>query len=259
LFGLSTAYYLSFWSYFNVNVLQYMAVEDIIKGIAYPLRFAGGLVVGLVLFTVLSASLAFLFGKSQHVQKSGLAISLGNTLLAGGAYYFFADNWLLGMILSIALSVLVMALYYTMDTVHNAQVAAASTPLATTAEHPITTLFDLFLQYSAVLLSINAIIAGQVEARAIHSGRAYNYILAEDLPRDKIATTEPYLIYLGAISEKYIFLDRKGNERFIIDKGELPVLRVHAFEVEDTSAKAHFEQCVGLSLPPFKRGRFLPK
>ena len=161
--------------------------------------------------------------------------------------------------LSIALSVLVMALHYTFDTIHEARVAAAAATTTAATEHPITSLLDLFLQYSAALLSVNAIIAGQEEARASHSGREYNYVLAEDLPRDKVATTEPYLIYLGAISEKYIFLDRKGNERFIIDKGELPVLRLHAFEVVDTLARTHFSQCTGTSLTPLERGILLPK
>ena len=40
LFAISSCYYLVFWSMFNVDIFQYIAIEDIIKGVAYPMRSA---------------------------------------------------------------------------------------------------------------------------------------------------------------------------------------------------------------------------
>jgi len=49
LFVLSIAYYLSFWIHFDINIFKYIELQDITKGIAYPLRFAA---VGIVLLVV---------------------------------------------------------------------------------------------------------------------------------------------------------------------------------------------------------------
>ncbi|HEX8350378.1 MAG TPA: hypothetical protein VF598_10485, partial [Hymenobacter sp.] len=40
LFVISSSYYLSFWSRLNIDVFQYIEIEDIIKGVAYSLRTA---------------------------------------------------------------------------------------------------------------------------------------------------------------------------------------------------------------------------
>jgi hypothetical protein len=252
LFVLSTAYYLSFWSFFNLNVFPYIAVEDIIKGIAYPLRYGGVWIIGIVLFIIaLFAASTIADGNSEGSLQSRarwiLGLLVGSFLVAATVYMVYADNNMLGMIFSITLSLVLLFLYYVIDAEHDRNKKAAD------EEHPLSIASNGFVLYSAILLSINAIVSGQVEARAIHSGKRYNYILTKDMPKDKISTSDPYLIFLGAVSEKYILIDKAENERYIIDKDELPDLKFHYYDYTDSASKAHFRHCFAPATTPAKR------
>jgi hypothetical protein len=237
LFGLATAYYLSYWGFFSINAFPYLAVEDIIKGVAYPLRYGGVWLLGAVAFVLLVFIADSLTGPLPKRGKRLLAIFLAFAVIAAVTYVQFADNNIMGMVFSILLSMPLMMLYFIVDMEHERTSARNSN-----AEHPLTTASNAMLVYAGIFLSINAIVAGQVEARAIHSGRRFSYMLSKDLPADKITTKKPYLIFLGAVGEKYIFIDSKEDERFILDKDELPALRLHNYDEADSATKQQFKR-----------------
>lgn len=237
LFGLATANYLSYWGFFNINAFQYMAVEDIIKGIAYPLRYGGAWLlgaIGLILFlNIADAITSSLPKRGKWLLGILLVLSVTSTV----TYVQYADNTVMGMIFSIVLSLPIMAVYFIIEAEHGRSKAANSS-----AEHPLLTAFNVLLVYASIFLSINAIVAGQVEARAIHSGRRFTYLLSKDLPKKKVDTKEPYLIFLGAVSEKYIFIDKREDEHFILDKENLPSLRLHYYDEANSASQRHFKR-----------------
>lgn len=242
LFFLSVAYYLSFWSYFDINIFQYMAVEDIIKGIAYPLRYAGIWILGFFTFLVLlfisfiTIDTADLKLKLSKRTKKVVATFSLLTLLMVLFFYAFSDTVVIGMALSITVSFLIIFVYAAMlrlsgelDEVGRKQAVKAS-PMSDTA--------NWFSVYCAIFLTVNSVVSGQMEATRIQSGKEYNYVMTVDL-KEKVSTSNPYLLFLGAVSEKYIFIDREGGERFILDKTELTSLKVHHFDAGDPRTIKH--------------------
>lgn len=255
LFALSTVYYLSFWGYFEINAFQYISAGDIVKGVAYPLRFAGIWIAGILGFALL------LYGtyqvKTTHnvpdYAKGSLLVLFAALFMLGVSYLRNNESMATGVIASIALSSFILGFYLMLNLVHERRKAAAPPATArtppfgrmgvitpsTAIEHPFARILDYAIVFSAVFLSANALLSGQIEARNIHSGKDYSYVLSQDLP-DTQRTDAPYLIFLGAISEKYIFLDSTEREHFVIDKDELSVLRVHHFVLSDTLSSPRY-------------------
>jgi hypothetical protein len=60
LFILSSTYYLTFWSRFNIDIFQYMQVGDIVKGVAYPMREVAAWYLGSVCLLMISVPFALL-------------------------------------------------------------------------------------------------------------------------------------------------------------------------------------------------------
>jgi hypothetical protein len=238
LFALSTAYYLSFWSFFDIDVFQYIAVSDIIKGIAYPLRFAGVGLLGLFAFVCALVGVSYIFD-SRHVDrgaKLAIVLFLVVAIILLGALLFSATSNLLGVTVSIMLAFVLYLTYVAIDNHHSGETAVRAGNTVSPVQHPIAKGFELITIYCLIFFPINAIIAGRVDAHAIHSGTEYNYIVSADLPQDKIKTKKLFLIFLGAISEKYIFIDRQGDERYFINKDQLPMMRIHHFNYADTAS-----------------------
>jgi hypothetical protein len=234
LFAIATAYYLSFWSNFDIDVFQFISVEDIIKGIAYPLRFADIGIIGIFLFFVI---LYGAIGLTKYNRGDAIAVSIIVLTLSGFAgwvlYYFkYSDaSPRAGIAIAALLTILLVVVYLIANDGHEEdkkKALAANDPFSD--EHPIISFRDNIIVFSLIFFPINAIIAGQVNARDIHDGKKYNYVMRQDLPQENVKIRFDFLIFLGAVSEKYIFLNKNEDERFIIDKDELPVLKINHFD-----------------------------
>jgi hypothetical protein len=246
LFGLSTAYYLSFWGFFGIDIFQYIAIEDIIKGIAYPLRLAGVWILGLFAFFVFMVTVLGIDAKDNWPKsaRKPLVIFAIIAVIMIIVYYFLSNNILAGMTLSIVLSMLLVTGYFAVNSVHNSR--------ADGSEHPVLKFLNILLIYATIFLPINSIVTGQVEARAIHDNIRYNYIMKSDLESVKIKISQPYLIFLGAVSEKYVLMDKEQHELFIIDKSELPALKIQRFNQADESSIVHLEACIERQMTALK-------
>lgn len=237
LFAIASAYYLSFWGYFDIDVFQFISVEDIIKGIAYPLRFADVGIIGIFVFFV--ALYTFI---AMTKFKGGLfwfVLGILVFFLIFSAYVLFyfkyknASPWI-GIGLATLLTALLSVIYIIIDDAYEMdRESAVSAGNTFTDEHPSVNFRNIIISFSLIFFPINAIIAGQANARDIHDGKRFNYVMKNDLPNDKIVIRYDYLVFLGAISEKYIFINKNENERFVFDKEELQSLRINHFNVEN--------------------------
>jgi hypothetical protein len=243
LFAVATAYYLSFWSYFDIDVFQFISVEDIIKGIAYPLRFADIGLIGIFLFFVIVFTIIALIKfdtLTRWVAVVIIAIIITPALWV--LYYFKYSNAsaMAGLGITTLVTMLLIVLYQISDDAHEEDKKNAAAKNKTfTNEHPLVVFRNTLISFSLIFFPINAIIAGQVNARDIHDGKKYNYIMRQDLPQEKVKIRFDFLIFLGAVSEKYIFLNKNEDERFVIDKDELPTLRVNHFDSSDKESVNH--------------------
>lgn len=234
LFVLSISYYLAFWTHFDINVFQYLAIEDITKGIAYPLRFAG---VGILFLSAVIVLLLLLGIFISSVDKDGemrpfkstkggrkvLKILFLTTLFASVVFYSLPEYTFIGIAVSFVMSLFLMALYYIGRD---------------DADSVVTKVIAPSLKYCAIFLTINSIIAGVYESNRISKQVEYNYVVQQDIA-GKIKTDAPYLIFLGAVSDKYIFIDKSGFEHYIVEKSELPSLKFHHYYRGDSSSVIH--------------------
>lgn len=245
LFLLSITYYLSFWIHFDINIFQYIALEDITKGIAYPLRFAGVGIVAIAVFIILLIFAAvFIEGrnkngetkriiKSSKAARTTLAILSATALLASLAFYFVPEVTIVGIAVGFVLTLFLIVLYYIVEDSDSEDDSLLDEIIAP------------YLAYCAIFLIINSIVAGVYEANKIQKEIEYNYVLQEDIA-DKIKTKAPYLIFLGAVSDKYIFIDRAGFERYVVDKSELPSLKFHHYDRGNKASVQHMENVLEL-------------
>ena len=101
---------------------------------------------------------------------------------------------------------------------------------------------DSAIIISATFLFLSAITSGQADAKDILQGRDFNYVLLKNLPKDKIKTSQPYLVLLGAVSDKYIFTDCAHYEHFVIDKDDMHSIQMRHFNMNDTLASVRFRR-----------------
>ena len=212
-----------------------MAIEDITKGIAYPLRFAGIWIITIALIFISLLIGIIIFQKEKRKifkigSRTKLFIMIFSiiTLLSFTAFTIAPESNITGAGFAIPLSILLMALYF----------------IVTEEEGENTSLLDEIIEpymiYCAIFLTINAVISGIYEANRIKKEYEYNYVLSNDI-NNKIQTESSLLILLGAVSDKYIFIDKSGFEHFIIDKSELPSLKFHHYNKRDSISVRHMK------------------
>jgi hypothetical protein len=244
LFAVATAYYLSFWGYFDIDAFQFLSVEDIIKGIAYPLRYADVGIIGIFLFFVVVYTFIAFTKIGDRFTFWFLLIVVALLLtLAGSAIRFFKyydASSELGIGITTLLTMFLIILYLIIDGAYEEDKnKAKALKKVFNDEHPAISFKNIIILFALIFFPINAIIAGQVNARDIHDGKKFNYIMRQDLPKDKISIRYDLLIFLGAVSEKYVFINRNESERFVIDKSELPALRISHFDASNKETVNH--------------------
>ena len=251
LFTLSIAYYLSYWSHFDVDVFQYMAIEDIIKGVAYPLRYAGFVI---LLFT---AYMLFAVAIIEFTDEDiGKGISKSQFWIFGGsaivsliiyllAYYnkITVNLALVGFFLSFTVAALFLAIYSVADSIHKKRQKKAEEAGNVYTDEPIMSdFFNVISALSAAFLFVSAITLGHSDAKNIVENKNFDYIMIQNFPKDKIHTKQPYLVLLGVVSEKYILTDCAHNEHFIIDKDDMHVMQTCHFDSEDSLSVKRFQR-----------------
>ena len=255
LFGLSTAYYLSFWSHFDIDVFQYMAVEDIIKGVAYPLRFVGLWLIGLSILVVVTLAVIDVTKDPMPSKKTKriLWAFIGYAIITTVFYLLIyldkipGDKDLASIGCSFIFSFFFAFIYWLTDYMHEQKKKTALQNQQTyEKQRPIVYITDSLVIFLLILFPISAIISGQTNAKKILNSEQYDYIMTRDLPKDTVRMTQAYLVFLGAIGEKYIFTDTKQQERFIIDKEELKIMRIHHFDKLEPHSVEYFNDLLAI-------------
>ncbi|GAA3940235.1 hypothetical protein GCM10022406_25340 [Hymenobacter algoricola] len=225
-----------------------MALEDITKGIAYPLRFAG---VWIILLTIILVSLVYLaiisgdkLFKTEKSTKTFYKRFGFIVAIAAASFILAPERSFTGFSLSLAFSILIIGIYFlAKDSEEDSEQESVSL---------LSELIEPYLIYCAIFLTVNAAVSGVSEAQGIVKELRYNYILTDDI-KDKINTNAVYLIFLGAISDKYIFIDKSGFERFIVDESEIPSLKIHHFDRDDQASVQHLQNMLELAQNHNKR------
>jgi|GEM_PF-6777460 len=94
-----------------------------------------------------------------------------------------------------------------------------------------------------VFLPVSAIANGYSESQSIVKGKRFHYALCKDLP-EKLNNSRHYMVYIGKVNDVFVFSDSANTETIVIDKGDLPVLRVHAFDCDDKKTVNTFRELV---------------
>jgi hypothetical protein len=250
--SLSIIYYISYWGAFNINIFQYLAAADIVKGVAYPLRFGVlSLVVIVCVFLAIFSIIAYIgLGQNNQISKrAGFRFArffiidiIVASIFAIVFYLFFKDSVPAGVVFSLLIMVVVIDVsFYISKKLHKFIFTSEA------KDKDIVELFSVlsmrFFELPLIAFFIaNALISGQVEANAIKSGKSFDYIVTKDLPSGLLKTNEKYLLLLGSAGDKYFFVDKFSNEHFTVDKAALQVVKTFHFERDSKDAQAVFER-----------------
>jgi hypothetical protein len=248
--ALSIIYYISYWGSFDINVFQYLAATDIIKGVAYPLRF-GVLLGAFFSLYVLIVTIKALFKKSKELKQGNAKIEEKKGRLVANSiivimsvllFIYFKDRIWAGAILSILSLFLVVNIITFVNAIFDVTgLGLKKEEVLPFKKSFLVDIISLFEAPLIVLLLVNALVSGQVEANAIKSGKSFDYIATKDLPLNTLKTSEKYLIFLGSAGDKYFFIDKVSNEHFVVDKAVLQVVKSFYFDSDSKDAQAVFE------------------
>lgn len=243
-----------------------MAIEDIIKGVAYPLRYFGVLLLVLIAYFALSL-IVYDVASSKLLSKGRKARLIIFTVAAIlslcsylATYYSNTDKipeWLqypfsfnirpllfFGLGLAFTATTLMVTSYQASNIIYRLRKANARMLGQSFRELPLSVTFMNFaILFSLSFLFISSIISGQIDAKDILLGREFNYVMRQTLPNDiKIKLNRPYLILLGSFSNKYVFVDSEHNEHFFIDKDDMHAVQVRRFDSSDSILVARFNR-----------------
>jgi hypothetical protein len=254
----SVLYHLAFWSFFDIDIFQYLAVSDIIKGAAYSIRFSFLYVAPFLLY--LGSGIAFVIQRkafaqnliSAEIAKSEIRTLFALFIIAQLLFIvfilFLSDDILSGLVVSIFFTYLVAQVIILISLNISRLLSTDNGREPSEKDKNTIKLVKAYASVGEAMLLvfflINSVITGRVDARAISSGKHYDYILMQDLPANLINTKKNHLIYLGAISEKYIFMESPFEKKIIIDKSALPVISICHYEADNTFLVSQFDSLI---------------
>jgi hypothetical protein len=276
----SIIYYVAFWWSFDINVIPFFKIEDLLLGIIFPLRYSGlysiSSLILIAIFSVIIPSdivtstpegrkFNSLNSEIENLLRDKSKISNNLALIDEkmeefNAAYKVRRKQLKKRIRLALLGLYVVALValvFFINEPYNKSLNAILTltltapigfSIAQSSDLPENLLdisdknkawissVDLFLIMLLVFLPISAITTGYSEAQAIIMAKRFKYILAKDMPSSAAIGSNRYVTYLGVINEKFVLSDSLNTETIIIDKEELPVLKIHSFDYNEKNS-----------------------
>lgn len=243
LFTLSSVYYLVYFGGLQIDVFQYMSIDDIIKGIVYPLKVS----VSFFIIVTIILSTGFVVGYISEESKQ-----------TGKVNRKFKRSFLLYSMIGLFINALTMSIlcYYRLsegDT-KNTDLIASSAALgfATFSMMAYGLADDQFNSYKkeandlarqdglekvlnyvvlgvAIYFLASSISFGMLNVNRLKKGKEYDYTTGiKGINVDSLGLNSHRLIYLGAISDKYLFSDIKniGKQHIVLDKEMVPALNI---------------------------------
>lgn len=248
LIAASSAYYIVFWGYFNVDVFQYIQPADIIKGIAYPIKesyswlsFLAIEFVAATLYALYSSgreenlsqpravayysrAIKFLFYATVSAFSLAVVCGIIGIDIVREKFYLQYAVSLSNLAIPLIVSTIILACLM-LEAKDKLTRLKNNEPYE--AQGELVKVLDLILIAFASYFFVAEISYGMINSRKIEARMSYDYVLANKiLAKDGVGMNDT-LIYLGAISDRYVFLKRDKPAYFIIDKYHLPVLLVN--------------------------------
>jgi hypothetical protein len=287
LFLISTTYFLSFWERFDIDVFQYMQITDIIKGALYPMRIVGLWYLAILLFVIISLSLALSNPRSSNVNIEKPNAKLGSAkeenqnnflhdairlllvvilTLSIIGYFYVSVKGLKDSLLYI-IEIAVFSAAYTFISVFtyrrlyiepDKQIRGVDkrkgvhifgirlVNIFSHEEHEekdTENKYDMITDYLAIptfaYLMICALFLGRLDSEKVDKCVEYNYVKNLIIKTEVGDTTFSKLIYLGTISDKVIFLNKKNSTQshLVISKDKLPAMEVFHYNKIETNCE----------------------
>ncbi|SHL26242.1 hypothetical protein [Hymenobacter psychrotolerans] len=258
----SCLYYYGYWGTLGIDIFPYMGVEDLIKGVAFPLRislirlaFFAGLII-LLCYAIYrdevseasekqaadsTSTKKEMSGKSRSIQ---ILISLIISILfiyyiylsATDAYDMATGNYIKTGIPSFVSFLLLFAIMLITDRIAISQGYAFQTHI----EHgkiihnniPKST-FVFTSIFIIIFLIPYSFITGYYDARDITEYRQYSYVKRPAF-QDNEQLNKRYnsLLYLGKFGDYHFFSTVDQKQRIIINSDSLPTLLLYHYNVE---------------------------
>lgn len=281
---ISTCYYLIFWSIFGVDISQYLEIQDVIKGVVYPMRSAiflvtvmGGIASTALIFEVLKLNLGppkayyvekevqllrgFIIAATVYIVVVSVAI---HTDVYGG-YHSISIKSLerLASLTQLVSFFFALAVYRLtniyLETENNNEKSLLTRVMQMVgAKAGVSNIqprytYSMLTQYVSVglfaYLLTSAVASGILNAEKIIHRTDYDYVT--DMKSSLIPPRfSNGAIYLGAISTKLIFADTLMHSYFIVNADSVPSLHIHHRDI--TTERMH-SPCIPCDSLPSKQ------
>lgn len=265
LFFLSSAYYLTFYGTFNIDIFQYLTAEDMVKGVLYPLKYS----IYFLVFIFFALLISLIPESNTHKDSTwinqvyqrariyfGINVSLFISVILGVISYWYLqkDNPetianLECTVISVAICIAMIAtmIYWSINNKYRNENSTEQDGESTVSADKenvvkntieqatkqkeasgILLLVDYMVIGVAFYLLASALGFGILNAKKIKDSIEYDYVVGKEVKADSLKLNPIEAVYLGAVGDKYLFSDKKelGTHYVVIDKAKLPVLSI---------------------------------
>jgi Ca2+/Na+ antiporter len=254
LIAASSVYYVVFWGHFNIDVFQYIQAPDIIKGLAYPVKDSYDWLLFLSLEFVVTVFYVLYSNSKEDDLNHWMAIVyyrraiellfkatvsvFSIALICGVIFYTMVTNnaclqYAVSLSnLTVPLVVITGILAYLMLETKNKLRRLKNNEPSETQSELVTVLNILIISFTMYFFA-SEISYGMINSRKIDARMSYDYVVTNgDWIKEGNwlkggANINDTLIYLGAISDRYVFLKKDKPSYFVVDKYHLPVLLIN--------------------------------
>lgn len=234
LYFLSILYYWGYWGTFNIDIFNYYAVSDLVKGIISPLR---NIISTLLVFTIALFGVEWLNSliKTKPV-KTGVFLSLAASVVII-AFLFTGFSYAIGKhpdpVHAESLPVylfLSTSWYY----------IAARAAMRIYGGMPET--FDAF-EVAKILLTVGLIafpsrvfFNARNEALLIQQNKEFNYVIADSL----VGKERNIYKYLGKVGDSHILLTRDNSKSIIVPTSKIVPLIIETVSLTDSASMRRY-------------------
>jgi hypothetical protein len=253
-FFVSTLYYVSYWGAFGIDAFQFLEVQDITKGILFPVKYS---LITCVCYLIL---MGFLFSLEININSLKKTLEIKNAsdelsiirLVMRNDKRGIRKMRLSSRISSFIIPLLLLIYYFYSDTVSQLQTSIISFIASICVSNVLSLLMPAihrliftgptnkhFLYHSSltmiIFISGYSYLSGITESRAVLLHKRFRYTAAKYMT-DTQGTKSKVYILVGKIGNKYSFIDFSNQEKIFIDQTVMPklVLRVYDTDKKET-------------------------